>query len=199
MALLDSEVVRIRAEMGFHVLTVSAEPYISYVSIFDQIIQPYTQAGAKTTSATAVEITAAPEQKTVVLASATGFASGARVVIDVDARQETVTVQNLSSTNLTALLSKPHAGTYPVTVEGGETILREILASIAATKTQLGLSSGEGSLKKVDEIEFYQSGDTTFGNLGLQLSFWRDQLAAALGLESMWQAKASGASRIAVY
>jgi len=102
---------------------------------------------------------------------------------------------------VTLYLKLAHSGTYPVTVEGGESIVREYLARIRDVKAQMAQTFGEGSLKKVDEIEFYQTmkGATLFGNLGAQLSWWRDELASVLGIRSGWAQKRSGGQRMAVY
>jgi len=200
VALTDSEVQRIRAELGFHVLSVSAEPYISYVSLFDQIIQPFTTSGAATTSTTLVTAATTATPATLSLGSATGFAAGVRVVVDVDDRQEVATAQSLSGSALTLLLTKAHSGTYPVTVEGGETIIREKLTAIRNVKADMLATYGSGALKAVDEIQFYDTGGTTqFGVLGTQLAHWRDELAANLGIVSAWAEKRAGAGRLSVY
>src|SRR4051812_9346081 len=99
MGLSNAEVRRIKYELGYDLLSVSAEPYISYVSLFDQIIQPYLTEGASTRSSTAVTAADEPTPVTLVLVSATGFSAGERVVIDVDSRQESVTIQALSGTS----------------------------------------------------------------------------------------------------
>lgn len=200
MALLASEIARIKYELGFNLLTVGATPFIDVVAIFEQVIQPYLGAGAATTSSTAVTAADTPTPVTLTLASASGIATGCRLVIDVDDRQEIATLQNLSGSNATVLLSKTHTGTYPVTVEGGETIVRELLKNIAAVKSELASTFGYGALKKVDEIEFYQSGSSTlFGKLGEQLAFWRGELAAALGLQGMWSRRSGCGGAIAMY
>lgn len=199
MALLDSEVVRIRYELGYHVLTVDSAAYIGYESLFDVVVQPFMSAGVTTTSSTSVTASDSPTLRTLTLASATGFSAGDRVVIDVDSVQEVATVRSISGSNIVVLLSLAHSGTYPVTVEAGETIVREILTSIRGVKTKLGESEGEGSLKKCDEIEFYQSGGTVFGNLGAQLSFWREELAAAIGIQSLWSKNRAAAQTLSVY
>src|SRR5690348_14104294 len=117
MALLDAEIARIKAELGYNLLS-QGQIYIGTAAIFEQVIQVYLGAGATTTSSTAITGDGTP--KSLTLALATGFSSGARVVVDVDGRQETVTVQALSGTTLTALFTNTHSGSYPVTVEGGE-------------------------------------------------------------------------------
>lgn len=200
MALTASEVQRVRVELGYHALTVDAEPYISYVSVFDQIITPYLSAGASTTSATAVAAADEPTPRALTLTSATGFAAFARAVVDVDSRQEIATVQSISGSTITLLLSKVHSGTYPVVIEGGESIIREILARIAEVKTKMAKDYGAGTLKKVDEVEWFQAGEiTSFGSFGAQLRYWRDELAAALGIESLWNQKTAGAQRMSAY
>lgn len=199
MALLDSEVARIKAELGFALIGI-ANPYIGTTALFEQIIQPYLQAGASTTSATAVTAASVPTPVTLTLASGTGFASGARVVIDVDDRQETVTARLVSGTSLTVDLKLAHSGTYPVTVEGGESIVRESLTRIRAIRTKMLQAFGLGALKKVDEIEWYQSGTLGYyGQLGSDLMSERDFLASVLGIRSMWSMKRAGAQRLSVY
>lgn len=200
MALSTAELYRIKAELGFNTLQVGAEPYISYVSLFDSIIAPYLQGGASTTSATTVTASTTAAAWTLVLADATGFTAGDQVFIDVDDSQEQATIRSLSGSSMGVLLRLGHSGTYPVTVDGGEGVVREYLKKIRAVKTELGETFGTGSLRKVDEVEFYDTrGRTAFGNLGDQLMFWRDELASALGIRSAWSAKRAGSSRVAVY
>jgi hypothetical protein len=200
MALLDSEIYRLKAELGFNVLTVGAEPYIGITSLFDQIIQPYMSAGASTTCSTSVAAADTATLRTLVLASGTGFASGVRVVIDVDDFQEVVTARSVSGTSLTAFLTKEHTGTYPVTVEGGESLVREALNRIRDTKVAMSQSFGVGALKKLDDLEWYNvEGKSEFGILGDNLAFWRDQLAALLGIESMWARRRSAGATLSVY
>lgn len=82
----------------------------------------------------------------------------------------------------------------------GEVIIREYLANIAAAKARMATAFGEGALKKVDEVEFYQGiSGSLFGAIGDQVEYWRIQLAAALGLESMWSRKRASGSRLSVY
>ncbi len=200
MALLQSELVRLRVELGFHALTVDAEPYISYVSLFDEIIAPYLQSGASTTSSTVVSASSSPEQVTLTLVDGTGFHTGDRVVIDVDSRQESVTAQNVSGNSLVVLLSKAHTGTYPVTVEGGETLIREKLGEIRTAKQKLVQSFGYGALKSVDDISWYPAGTSSqFDLIASNIAYLRDELAALVGIESMWQRRRAAGQRLAVY
>lgn len=200
MALTTAELSRIKAELGFNLLTSSATPWIDVSIIFEQVVQPYLQSGTATTSTTSVTAASTSTPVTLTLASATGFATGDKVWVDVDSRQELATIQNLSGTSATMLLSLAHTGTYPVVQDVGEGIVREVLAKIAATKVRLGVTYGGGGLKKVDEIEFYETGKKTlFGNIGDELMFWRDELAALLGVPNMWRQKRSAGNSIAVY
>lgn len=201
MALLDSEVVRLRYELGFNTLSVSAEPYIGVTALFEQVIQPYLTAGAATTSSTAVTAATTATPVTLTLASGTGFASGCRVVIDVDDRQEIVTAQNVSGASLTVLLTKAHTGTYPVTVEGGETIIRDLLGKLRHVADKLESAATKAAIKRVDEIEFF--GDSAsggvFGALQVQRDYWRDELAGALGVVNLWKRRRGSGARTAMY
>ncbi len=190
MALLDSEIDRIRYECGYNVLAAGAEPYIGVTAIFEQVIATYLRAGASTTSATAVTAADSPTPVALTLASATGFAAGARVWIDVDTRQEAATVQSISGAVITVQLSFTHSGTYPVTVAGGEGIVREILAHLRALDTQQDKVAQVAGLKKVDEIEWHPGGSSSESrtkSLQRMRMYWRDQLCHALGVANMWR------------
>lgn len=200
MALSDSEITRLKFELGYNVLTTGAEPYIGITNLFDQIVAPNLPAGAATTSSTAVTAASSPTLVTLTLASATGFAAGARVWVGVDDNLESATAQSISGTSLALSLSKAHTGTYPVYVDGGEGMVRELLDKIKATKVRLGATYGGGGLKQVDEIQFYETGSKSlFGNIGDELMFWRDELASLLGVHNAWRDKRSAGSSIAVY
>ena len=200
MALSTAELTRIKAELGWNVLSTGAEPFIGVAMVFDQVIATYMTAGATTTSATTVAASTTPAPATLTLASATGFATGARIWLDVDDRQESATVQNLSGAAVTVLLTKAHSGTYQVYVDGGEGIVRELLARIRAVKDELAGIFGEGALKQVDEVAFYQTGMTLFGSTAKALMFWRDELASVLGDVSLnrWR-RGSGGGALSVY
>jgi hypothetical protein len=200
MALTDSEVNRVRAELGYNLLSTGAEPWISSTQVFDQIIQPFLIDGASTTSSTAVTVATTPTPVTLTLVSGTGFSAFDRVAIDVDARLETPTIQSISGNSIVVALTKTHSGTYPVAVEGGSSIVRDILNRIAGVKTRMASAFGAGALKKVDEIEFHPNGTLTlFGSLGSELSYWREELAAVLGIPSNWSRMRRAGSVAAVY
>lgn len=201
MALLTSELARIRNELGYNNLSVGAEPYIGYVAVFDQVIATYLQAGAATTSATTVTAASSPTPVTLVLASATGFHTGDAVLVDVDDRQERAILQLVSSTNATLLLSKAHSGTYPVTVEGGESIIREILGRIKSVKDSIAESFSVAGIKKVDEIEFFPSngGGGVIRDMNSLLMYWRDELASTLGVPNGWRGRRGGGGSVSIY
>lgn len=201
MALLDSEIARCKYELGYNLLTIAAEPYIGVARVFELVIQPNLLAGAKTTSATAVTAVAAgalASPATLTLADATGFSAGDRVIIDVDSRQEAATVQSVSGATITVLLSKTHSGTYPVTVERGESVVREILARLRDIADKLGTTIlQQTGIKKVDEIEFFGGMQGVRREMQRMQDYWRNELAAALGVRNL-RAYNSG-SEIAVY
>jgi hypothetical protein len=202
MALLSSEIYRIKAELGFNLLTVGAEPYIGITALFDQIVKPYLSSGAITTSSTVVTQQSAPTAIALTLASAVGFSQFDRVVIDVDGAQEAASVRAISGSAITVLLSGAHSGTYPITVEGGEAIVREKLAvCLALGRAMAGATTGAGALKQVDEVSWYQSvaGKTTFEVIRGDLMLARDELAAAVGVANMWRSRGAASSRLSVY
>ncbi len=111
----------------------------------------------------------------------------------------------------TVQLSLAHSGTYPVTVEGGETIIRGILRqldSLAASNStgQMYGAAEVAGLKKIDEIEFYGatggsvgSGTSRVGELRALRMYWRDELASALGIPNFWRLRSNGGGRSALY
>lgn len=204
MALLAAEVARLKYELGFNVLAVGAEPYISITSLFEQVIQPYVTAGATTTSTTSFtpDTVGEFEPVTLTIASATGFDALARVVVDVDARQEIATAQSVSGSTVTLLLSQPHSGTYPVTVEGGESILRELLGSISQVANELGEGFSSAGIQQVDEIKFFRGSDGGSSRIeelrGLR-EYYRRELASALGIPYPRGMRQRAGSSIALY
>ncbi len=199
MSLTNSEIARIKAELGFNLLSSAAAPFVNTYFYFEQIVQRYLTDGTSTTSATAVTAASAPTPVTIVLASAAGFASGSRINIDCDDRLESVTIQSLSGANAVVALQLAHSGTYSVQLDSGESIIREYLAQIKKTKLELSGIYGEGALKKVDEIEFYQSGSSLFGSTAKVLNYWRNELAQLLGTVNMFAVKRGSGGSVAIY
>lgn len=192
MALLQSELDLIRFELGWNELTTGAEPFIGITALFDRVVAPYLRAGLITSSSTSVTAATTPTQVNLTLAAVSGtntqgdavsVHAGDRLVIDVDSAQEIATVESISGSVVTLLLSNAHAGTYPVTVEGGESIVRGILRNCRAVGVKIASAMTRAGLKKVDEIEFFASstgGSTVFSDLVGQQRYWRSELYRAL-------------------
>lgn len=181
MAFTDSEIARMRVELGYNVMSNSAVPYIQITNVFDQVIAQYALSDVSTTSVTTVSEPSAPTPATIVVASATGISAGCSLVVDVDSRREVVTVQNVSGSSVTAIFSKAHSGTYPVSVDSGETIVREILQQLAELNKTLASRMSAAGIKKVDEIEFSDSKSAWLEFTNAR-DYLRDQLASALGI-----------------
>lgn len=206
MALTDAEIQRIRYELGYPNLNTAAEPYIGIVAVFTQVIQPYTLGGTATTSATPVTAASTPTPQSLVLASIGDITAGSVVLVDVDSRQERATVQSVSGSSITVQLSLAHSGTYPVVLEGGESIIRDILRELRQVSDAIVNLKDRVGLKKADEIEFFGGGQTLASQgidpmthtLNLR-EYWRDELARCLGLPRLNAKSSSGGSEIGVY
>lgn len=208
VSLLDSEVVRIKAELGYALLTHNAGPNVgNLLALFDQVIAPHVHTGALSTCTTLVEATATPTARTLALVGAGTVAAGATVVIDVDSRQEKATVRSATADEITCLLSKAHGpGLYPVAVEGGESMIRGILAELTKLTNTIASLRNRVGVSKVDEIELF-GGGSTLGSVGVdplthvfQLrESWRDELAHALGIRRLNSARAGAGNTIALH
>lgn len=214
MALTQSELQRIRFELGYPNLDTAAEPYIGIAAFFTQVLQPYLLSGASTTSETTVEAAGTPTPTVIELASVEGISTGDLLVVDVDARQERATIQHLDGTNATLQLSLAHTGTYPVTVEGAESIIRDILrelrlltsgmngqaSTLASFRARAGIKAVTG------EVEFFGGGQTLASQgidpltqINQLREFWRDELATAIGIPRLNAPQANGGGNVSVY
>lgn len=201
VALLDSEIQRIRFELGYTVMGVNAEPYVEYFGTIDRVVQAYLNAGATTTSSTTVAVVDTPTQVTLTLASATGFAAGAIIYVDVLPQQERATIQSISGSTIVVYLQKAHVGTYPVTVDGGESIIREKLAQLYNIDDKLSSALNTAGLKRVDDIEFYGGSTKTSQAVMLQQlrDMRRDELASALGVANLHKLRRMSGQCVSVY
>lgn len=203
MAFTQSELYRIKYECGYNLVELGALPYVEYIALFDQVILPWTNAGADTTSSTVVAQPSAPTLTTITLASATGFHAFDRVFIDVDSAQELVTVASVSSSTISAILSKAHTGTYPVTVDGGVARSRVILRHIDDLDVKQGQASNKAGVKRVDEIEFFGQSSNgrsgVFSDLKDQREYWRRELANTLGIPYLRDGRGGGTRSLEVY
>jgi hypothetical protein len=198
--LLTSEIQRIKIELGFNALTLSALPYAfdGVTQIFEQVVQQYLQGGALTYSSTAVTAATTPTIVSLTVTSATGISVGDRVVVDQDLAQEYSHVSVIAGSTISVALTNAHAGTYPVTVEGGESIVRRYLRECIAIQDKISKVSGRVGVKRVNEIEFFaQTGDQAGVRaelLDLQ-RYWRNELAAAIGVPNLRE-EARGAGQL---
>lgn len=201
MALLDSEIARIRFELGYNVMGVEAEPYITYFGSLDRVIKLYLNAGATTTSSTTIAVAETPTQRTLTLASATGFSAGATIYVDVLPQQERAMIQSVSGSTIVVYLQKAHVGTYPITVDGGEAIIRDKLAQLYDIDDKMSAALNTAGLKRVDDIEFYGGTKATSQAVMLQQlrDMRRDELASALGVANLHRLRRSGSQCVSVY
>jgi len=198
MALTAAEVARLKAELGYNVLAVGAEPYIGITRLFENVIQEYVTSGTETTSTTPVSAATSPTPVALTLASATGITAGATVIIDVDSRQEQATVQAISGASMTVQLMKAHSGTYPVVLEGPESIIREYLMKLRALTAPGGTydkSLSRAGIKRVDEIEFFGDAMGASGrkDIAALQRHYRNELASILGVPNLRDRGAGGA------
>lgn len=198
--LTDDELARIKAELLDNVLSLGAEPYIGIRAIYDVIRDNVVSSSVSpTTSSTAVS---AAGPTTITLASATGYAAGQRVVLDVDGSREVVTLRSLSGAVASVICRKTHSGTYPVEVESAITIVRGLLSELEAVRDQIADARASAGLRRVDEVEWMDaaSGRTQLDEMHRARELLRRDLAYALGLRGIYEAsKQSGAGRFEVY
>jgi len=198
--LTDDELARIKAELLDNVLSLGAEPYVSIRAIYDVIRDNVVSSSVSpTTSSTAVS---AAGPTTITLASATGYAAGQRVVLDVDGSREVVTLRSLSGAVASVICRKTHSGTYPVEVESALTIVRGLLSELEAVRDQIADARASAGLRRVDEVEWMDaaSGRTQLDEMHRARELLRRDLAYALGLRGIYEAsKQSGVGRFEVY
>jgi hypothetical protein len=192
MALLPSEISQLKVEFGWNDLTAGAIPYFGIVATFEQIVEPYLNSGLITTSSTTVTASTTPALTELTLAAVSGVnrqgkavsvGVGDMLVIDVDGQQELVHVQSITDLIVSVRLSLAHTGTYPVTVQGGEMMVRWLLRQLWDVRLRLSKSSSRAGIKKVDEIEFFQgkSGSgTLFDDLLRLQDYYRQELYRVL-------------------
>lgn len=180
---------------------VEAEPYVTYFGTFDYVLSNFLNMGATTTASTTVAAADEPTQRTLVLASATGFAAGATIYVDVLPQQERSVVQSISGSSIVCHLTKAHVGTYQITVDGGEAIVREILINLYDNRTKTAAASNTAGIKQVDEIHFFGgSSKSSQASALFQIrDEMRDELASALGVVNMWRVRHGQGQSVSVY
>jgi hypothetical protein len=197
--LTSGELDRVRAELGYNVLDVGAEPYIGVQAYFSQVLKPYLREGLETSTSTAVAENAAGSLVNLLLVDVTGLTLRSRIVVDVDDFLEAATVRAISGSTITVLLKKAHVGTYPISVDAGLQIVRECLAALFRVQQLIDELEGEGAIKKVDEVEFYDaSGRTRLQLLEDQQRHWRRRLSSAIGFPLNPSASGFGGGSVAM-
>jgi len=202
MALTASELARLRIELGYSGLTISAQSYVAdgVTQIFEQVIGPYLQAGELNRTSTPVAAASAPTVVTLALLSTpTTIAPGDRLIVDDDAAQEAAHVQSVTASTVTLELFKAHVGTYPVTVEGAESIVRYYLRQCIAIAERIARSAGRAGIKRADEVEFFQSTTEQNGVIDdlIRLQrYWRGELAQAVGLGDLRAARSGAGGQL---
>jgi hypothetical protein len=202
------EILRCKRELGYNIVGVGAEAYISdgFAAVFEKAIEPYlvdygstsTTLITAATTPTAVAVTLASNPAITGLTNQTAtFVVGTQVVVDVGPLQETgVVILGLSGLVATMQLQLAHgsAGAYPVLLQGAEQGVRDIFARLDAIANQMtGVAPLTAGIKQVDEVQIHgaEKGRRGMRNKIDDLSFQRDlarkDLAAALGVPNLWE------------
>lgn len=215
MALLQSEVWRIKMELGYHLIDVAAEPYIGFVALFDQVIKPYLIAGATTQSFDPIT----GSRTTVQLLSTfglgadlSGFEVGQQVVVDFAPFQERTVVRAVDTTlnTMSLVLTKDHGQSpdgFPITVESGETMVRNLINQLMVfddptSSAYTKMLSRAGIKALVGEVEFFGSGSGSFSALQQAnelRDYLRGQLASIIGVHNLNPSSGGGACAMSSY
>jgi hypothetical protein len=204
MALRPEEILRIKYQLGVSVTLIGAEPYITYLAVFDKAIQPYI-IDPSTTSTTAV--VAGTTQAITVAAiplivgtSTPAFVAGSYLTVDVGLAQEVVQAIVVTGTTVYGTFAFAHGanGLYTVAMAGGEQVVREILTRIATIETKMNsIAPNVAGVNQADEVSFHPSSTVasrrgtrdTFESLTQQREQARDDLGEAIGFANLRRLK----------
>jgi hypothetical protein len=124
-------------------------------------------------------------------------------VLDVDSSREVVTVRAVVGSTISVICRRLHSGTYPVEVESPLTIVRGLLADLAALDDQEQDATASAGLKRVDEVEWETgAGASISDRLTARRDALRERLARACGISHILNAGRSfarGSSSFEVY
>jgi hypothetical protein len=217
VALHAEEILRCKWELGVSVTLIGAEPYITYLAVFDKAIAPYI-IDPTTTSATPVVASSPAAQTSIVVAaipviagtSTPAFGVGSTVTVDVGPPAEQAVILVLSGTTLWLTLANAHGsnGAYPVTMAGGEQVVRDVLARLDAIKSELlNVAPKTAGIEQVDEVKIFPA--TTVGSrrgtrdkfesLIQQREQARDDLGEAIGFPNLRRMRRGGGARAEAY
>jgi hypothetical protein len=215
MSLRPEELMLCKQQLGYPLTRLGAEPWITYVVIFDRVVQPYLFDNS-TTSSTAVASTGpntitiaanAPDPNNAALLT---FNLGTSIVVDVGTSLEVTTISALSGLSLTANFANTHLLGFTIWPNGAEWAVRGILTRIATIETNMNaISPQTAGAQQVDEIRMYPSSKTggrgatrdAFESLKQQRDQARDDLAGALGVTNLWRLRSTSSmpSRVEAY
>lgn len=195
--LSTSAMVRIKAELHDTVATIAAGVYIDIRSIYD-VIQGAVVGSDIPATSTATAVTVAGNAS-LVLASIAGIEVGTKLVLDVDAAREVVTVRSVTGSTVSVLCRQTHAGTYPVEIESGVTIVEGILAELDTVALQRRQQLSSAGVKRVDEIEFFGGTDGVNASIDATAESLRKALGQALGLDNIRRASHAGGCSFEAY
>lgn len=189
------EMARVRAECLDNVLAVGATPYFNVRAVYD-VIQQYVVGSSVTPTSCATSVSAAGPA-VLTLASVSGLSVGTRVQLDVDGARETVTVRAVSGLTISVVCRKTHEGTYPVEVESALTLVRGVLADLAALEHVSTIDAFNAlGLRRVDEVEWSDRGQLALVEQARRTL--RARLASMCGLSQI-VAMAGGPTSFGVY
>lgn len=206
--LRQEEIQRLKFELGYNIVQVGAEAYLldGYAAVFDKAIEPYlVDLGSSSTTVvtaagtpTAVAITVASNPAITGLTNQNlTFVQGSTVVVDVGPMQETgVCVLGITGLVLTMQLQLAHGtvGSYPVLLQGGEQVVRDLFTRLDVIKGELlNTSPKTAGVEQVDEIKLSAAEKgrrgrrNKFDDLLCQRDLARKDLASALGVPNLWE------------
>jgi hypothetical protein len=177
-SLTTAEIEALRFFLGYGNISIGGYPYTpdGFFELFNSVVAPNLTSGEETTATTAI---VAGSTTTVTPVSMTSIVVGSKLVVDVGAAAEVVSVKSVTGSTFSASFVSAHpASGYPVALFSGVARCRMLLdrADRAWTAMQdVGDIASTAGLKKVDEIEWYGSG--TGGN---QVLSGREQLYNAI-------------------
>lgn len=206
--LRSEELDRIKYELGVPMTRVGAEPYISFVAIFDRIVQPYLFDNSTVSSSSVVS--GATQAITLVSNPATPngvgltFAVGTLCLVDIGPLQEQCVVQAISGLSATLTFANAHGAVvpYPIAPVGSEQIVRDILTRLDNIRVQLQTIAPAGAgVESVDDIRLFASGRGRKGTvldkaqaLLFQRDVARDDLGDAIGCPNFRRSKRGGSA-----
>lgn len=195
--LTDDELGRIKTEVLDNVLDQQATPWFEVRALYNVLRDNVISSSVAPTSSTTTVSAAGPT--TLTLASVTGLTAGMKVQLDVDQARETVTIRAISGLTISVICRKAHLGTYPVEVESPLTLVRGVLADLAAIESGAAIDSLESlGLKRVDEVE-WRDGETITHAIENARNALRARLASMCGLTGIYNAARNRGSTLSVY